>query len=268
MKNLRALLRAQWDRALALAFILLGGVMLLLGYLGVSAADYAEQQLSYIASGGLGGVVLIGIGVGLLVSADLHDEWRKLDRIEEAVRRDTRPDLDVTLSDRGRGPGGRAADPTVLRQAAPVQASATLAVDGTFQRPAMLALAGLLGALALLAAGWVRTSAAGDFDAAVGGTTLGLLGVAVAIFGVGAYLVGARHRFVSRRAQLLSRWDRAADPEAVNHRTEPDATVFVVAGQRHYHRQGCMLLQKREVTAVPRTDVDGQRQACGLCNPA
>jgi len=39
----------------------------------------------YIISGGIGGVFFLGLGATLWISADLRDEWRKLDRIEEAL---------------------------------------------------------------------------------------------------------------------------------------------------------------------------------------
>ena len=41
---------------------------------------------------GLGGMFALGIGATLYVSADLHDEWRKLERIEDAILR-LRPEL-------------------------------------------------------------------------------------------------------------------------------------------------------------------------------
>jgi hypothetical protein len=59
---------------------------LLLGYRGVSESLSTGRQLSYLISGGVGGLMLVAVGVTLLLSADLHDEWRKLDRIEEALR--------------------------------------------------------------------------------------------------------------------------------------------------------------------------------------
>jgi hypothetical protein len=37
-------------------------------------------------SGGIGGGLLIVVGAALLVSADLRDEWHKLDRIERLLR--------------------------------------------------------------------------------------------------------------------------------------------------------------------------------------
>jgi hypothetical protein len=83
--DMNAFLRAQWDRALAVGLIVLGGVALLVGWIGVSGTALSYKQLPYIISGGLFGVALIGIGLTLYLSADLRDEWRKLDALEDAL---------------------------------------------------------------------------------------------------------------------------------------------------------------------------------------
>jgi hypothetical protein len=89
-------LRAEWDRVAGFALVILGAVCLVLGYIGVSDSPYLVENLSYIMSGGIGGLFLLGAGATLLVSADLHDEWRKLDRVEDAIRADKTPVLPVS----------------------------------------------------------------------------------------------------------------------------------------------------------------------------
>jgi hypothetical protein len=79
-------IKAQWDRVGAWAAILIGALALLLGWLGISNTPYVAEQLPYIISGGLVGVFLLGVGGMLWLSADLRDEWRKLDDLETAVR--------------------------------------------------------------------------------------------------------------------------------------------------------------------------------------
>jgi len=74
-------LRNQWDRVAAWVLIALGGLLLLVGWLGVSDALLPTEQMPYIVSGGLGGICLIGIGVMLWLSADLRDEWSELHEI-------------------------------------------------------------------------------------------------------------------------------------------------------------------------------------------
>lgn len=78
-------LRSQWDRSLAVATALAGVVVLVIGWLGVSGTPYPAEQLPYVISGGIGGLFLLGVSSALWLSADLRDEWRKLDRIERAI---------------------------------------------------------------------------------------------------------------------------------------------------------------------------------------
>jgi hypothetical protein len=79
--DLKTFLRTQWDRVGAWIAIAAGGVILLIGWVGVSAHVYPAEQLPYIISGGLGGVAIIGIGATLWLSADLRDEWTQLHEI-------------------------------------------------------------------------------------------------------------------------------------------------------------------------------------------
>lgn len=79
-------IKSQWDRMTAVATAIGGGVVLYVGWWGVSGTAYPAEQLPFIVSAGLTGLFLLGISTALWLSADLHDEWRKLDRIERAIR--------------------------------------------------------------------------------------------------------------------------------------------------------------------------------------
>lgn len=79
-------IRAQWDRSLAIVCAAIGAVVLILGWVGISGTPYPAEQLPYVVSGGLGALFLLGLGSVLWLSADLRDEWRKLDAIELAIR--------------------------------------------------------------------------------------------------------------------------------------------------------------------------------------
>lgn len=104
--DFKNLLRSQWDRTGAAVSTLLGGVFLLIGWIGVSGTPYLAEQIPYVVSGAIGGVFFLGLGATLWISADLRDEWAKLDRIEEAL-------LDGSLRwvDGDEGPGGPGAGP-------------------------------------------------------------------------------------------------------------------------------------------------------------
>lgn len=77
----------QWDRAAAIVAVVAGLLALLLGWLGVSDQTLPAAQIPYLASGGLLGVFALGIAATLWLSADLRDEWRKLDDIHQAIVR-------------------------------------------------------------------------------------------------------------------------------------------------------------------------------------
>jgi hypothetical protein len=101
MKNLAALIRTQWDRAGALALVIVGLLALLAGWIGMSGAVLTYEQLPYILSGGLFGLSLIMVGTGLWLSADIRDEWRRIDRLEDRLMegRLGEPGRDVRLPD-------------------------------------------------------------------------------------------------------------------------------------------------------------------------
>ena len=78
-------LRVEWDRGAAIACVVLAALLLVIGWFRMSSTPYPAEQLPYILSGGIGGVFLLGIGATLWLSADLRDEWRKLDSIDEVL---------------------------------------------------------------------------------------------------------------------------------------------------------------------------------------
>ena len=78
-------LRLQWDRVFGAVAVITGAVALLTGWSKVSATAYPAEQIPYLVSAGLGGLFLLGVGATLWHSADLRDEWRKLDRLEEKL---------------------------------------------------------------------------------------------------------------------------------------------------------------------------------------
>lgn len=80
-------IRNQWDRSVALAAFVGGAVVLILGYVGVSATRQPGEQVPYVLSGGIVGLFLLGLGATFWLSADLRDEWRKLNEISSDLKR-------------------------------------------------------------------------------------------------------------------------------------------------------------------------------------
>lgn len=90
-----------------------GGVVLLVGWFGLSGTAFPAEQLPYLMSGGIGGLFLLGVGAVLLLSADLRDEWRKLDGLERELSRWVQEGVEPPASpppdveENGRRNGGR-----------------------------------------------------------------------------------------------------------------------------------------------------------------
>jgi hypothetical protein len=80
------LCRNQWDRTAGVVLVVAGLVALVAGWIGASDAVLTFEQIPYLISGGLAGMSLIVLGSAVWISADLRDEWRKLDSLEEAFR--------------------------------------------------------------------------------------------------------------------------------------------------------------------------------------
>ena len=85
MKSRAGLFQANWDRILGWALTGVGVILMLVGAVQVADARYLVDQLSFLMSAGLGGLACLILGASLLLNGSLHDEWRKLDRIESSL---------------------------------------------------------------------------------------------------------------------------------------------------------------------------------------
>lgn len=65
--------------------IALGGLAILLGYLGVSREALVAKQLPFLISGGITGMVLVAVGAFFLGTEDLRRQLLRLDRIEGQI---------------------------------------------------------------------------------------------------------------------------------------------------------------------------------------
>ena len=105
--------RVHWDRVLAVLAAGAGVVALFVGWNGASRTAYPAEQLPYLLSAGLLGVVLFGAGATLWLSADLRDEWGELRGIREELRAANQ----ARTTEPGAGVDGTAADDTATAAA-------------------------------------------------------------------------------------------------------------------------------------------------------
>jgi hypothetical protein len=78
-------MKQRWRLFVGWALVAVAAVFIVLGWVGVSGTPDVARQLSYLASGGLGGLVAAVVGVGLLISDDLRSERSRLGRIEATL---------------------------------------------------------------------------------------------------------------------------------------------------------------------------------------
>jgi hypothetical protein len=78
-----------WRQAGALVFMVLGGILIVTGWVGVSQNNQVWQQMPYFVSGGVGGLALILVGLGLynahqhaVDQAHVGELCRRLDALE------------------------------------------------------------------------------------------------------------------------------------------------------------------------------------------
>jgi hypothetical protein len=286
--DLMTWLRAEWDRVLGFGLVALGAILLVLGYLGVSNSPYVAEQLSYIVSGGLGGLFLLGAGATLLILADLHDEWRKLDRVEAMLSGEIPFPARAQTNGAGPAPAPTAgtaapaapapatatARPALMAEARPVEAGATPppatrptgpSAAAVFRRERFSLGIGLLLAVAVLFGSWARASGVDQPKSAIAATGIAVFGlVLVALGAVGSTLTVKRHVQL-RKARIFSpRLDASEAPAA-----PPVAAGSLVTapGLTRYHRAECPSVAGLALRPADVRDISAGLAPCRLCDP-
>jgi hypothetical protein len=285
-------LRAEWDRVLGFTLIAMGAVLLVLGYIGVSDSPYVAEQLSYIVSGGLGGLFLLGAGATLLILADLHDEWRKLDRVE-AILSGEIPFATRLQGTNGVAPSPAAAPASVATASADATASAppasvtpapALMVETTvapeaegrregrsgptavvvFRRERFSLGIGLLLAVAVLVGSWARAANVDQPKPAIAALGVAIIGLMlVALGAVGSTLTVKRHVQI-RKSRLFAPF--LAGEQSVAEAPVAPGSLVVAPGLTRYHRAECPSVAGLAVRAVDRRSVPGGLAPCQLCD--
>jgi uncharacterized membrane protein len=277
--DLMTWLRAEWDRVLGFTLIALGAVLLVLGYLGVSDSPYVAEQLSYIASGGLGGLFLLGAGATLLILADLHDEWRKLDRVEALLsgeipyptRRDTNGSAPSPAATPAAAPSPAGTGPALMvettaereRPASGVKSGPTAAA--VFRRERFSLGIALLLAVAVLVGSYARASSVSQPKSALAAVAVAVVGLLlVALGAVGSTLTVKRH-IELRKARIFSAWLAPGDETTVV-RPITSGSLVVSPGLTRYHRAGCPSVAGLTVRPVERRSIPSGLAPCHLCD--
>ena len=286
MSELRDWVLAEWDRAAGVSLIVVGTVLLIIGYVGVANSPYVAEQLAYLASGGLGGLVCVGTGATLLILAALHDEWRKLDRIEAEIRRDrpaaspaAAPGPALEPSEMGatngadpgdRHPDGAAKAMFAFSDSATAPDAATAGDAPARAIPLVLAALGL--AMLPVLIGWHQAAGTGQLQVAINGLEVSTTGAAAFAAIGGGLLLWQRHRIGTRKLRLLGTWllqGTLRDRQATSIRRATPAisasgTVVVGESMTRFHAPGCPAA-RGEVHEVPIGSVDASLRPCGIC---
>ncbi len=111
-------MRLAWRRGLGFGLIASGVVIAGVGYLGVTHSRYDAERLSFIVSGGIGGLFLIGVGLTMVVLVDQVEEGHRLDQVEVEIREGRWP-VAVALGESQLGREGAAGSMMVSERSAP-----------------------------------------------------------------------------------------------------------------------------------------------------
>jgi hypothetical protein len=299
MNDLGRWLRAEWDRAAAVALVVLGVIFVAVGYNGVSTSPYVAEELAYLASGAVGGLFLLGCGATLWLSADLHDEWRKLDRIEAAIRGEhatatdeegSAAEDDSEANDGSNGVAetngktngkskaaqirvGRTTRRETARLATRLQPRVAPPGEGNAN---IALLGGITAAAIVMLVGWHRAAATGDSKVAFSGLAISLAGAVAASVFVAAYTFWLRRSVANRQVELLRPYliaDMAAQPafvagtpqRAADGDVDENEKVLVGTGLTHFHRPGCPATAGVKTRLTSRTRVKAGVSPCGIC---
>jgi len=233
-------LPSSWDWIAGYALLGIAGVLLIVTAAAVSGSRFISDQLSYIVSGGLGGLILLGLGAVLLVTAGLSDEWRKLDRIEAALRSPT------------------------TETAAPTDASALVRGART------VATLGMVVAVAFLVPAWFTVSGHADPKPGLGAATWAVVGLVIGGLVAALATMRVQRRIQARKRRLFGPWAQAIAEHSDAGVTElrphtVDGGVLIAPGLTRFHLPGCPAVQGIEARPVDLRSIPSALEPCDLC---
>ncbi|HLF39853.1 MAG TPA: hypothetical protein VI854_00120 [Acidimicrobiia bacterium] len=289
MDNFVRWLRADWDRVLGFALIVVGALLVLFGYFGASDSPYVDQAISYLISGGIGGLFLLGAGATLLISADLHDEWRKLDRFEDVLRHAGGVNLpgfeaaetDVTERNGAEsrralqavGPDMDDRERNLMAMVAHGPVTPTVSGTGALALPRpRITIIGMAAGLIVIALGWNHAASHALLGQALDGAVIGAVGLALTGV-IGAIWTLSMKRSVQLRKTWLFAPFTLADlvtqrRAATARRSASNGHVLVAEGLTRFHEDGCPAVDGLATCEVDRKRIPAGLTACSLCERA
>ena len=260
-------LKSQRDRVVAWLLISIGGLCILGGWIGVTNTVQVYNQLTYLVSGAIVGLFFLGVGVALLLSADFHDEWRKLDRIEAALRGRPLPEVDEILdlkNEDSAAPSGAVRSESVMM--ASVRPAPAAAVALPIRRELAWAMPGLAVSVVLIALAWIKSTNSTNAQVGADALLIAVYGIFACGIGVALHSRWLRQALARRKGNLLGPLVPAlAETVDIAPAAVDDGTFYVSDGGRRYHRAHCAIVASQR--AMPATPAQvAQLVACELCN--
>jgi hypothetical protein len=278
MESFLNLARLQRDRVAAVVVAALGAVALLLSWIGVSGQGLPAGQIPYLVSGALFSIFAVGLAATLWLSADLRDEWRKLDDIELALAMFQPSSL-------------RVPDPSVLVPSAPrngrrrsntaavrTDRISTLSDEGfrpwSFESLLKLILSDTVAG-GFIAGSWFAASGVGSVRQQLPWVA-GSLASLVLAGGANALWLLRGRRFVGlRRVSLLPGANAIARsnghvPRGDHVAADAAHALALVSAPNmaHYHQTSCALAVGKPCRSATRTEHEANGLIpCGVCEP-
>src|SRR5690349_6998105 len=79
--------KLDWRQAAGIGLSILGPLLMLLGWYGLSGTNRTSEQLSYFLSGGVGGAAILACGLALLISYEHVADRESMARLVERLDR-------------------------------------------------------------------------------------------------------------------------------------------------------------------------------------
>ena len=229
-------IRTQLDRIAAYSTMAVAGAVFVRGAYGLTHSPYGAEEVTYLISGGLGALILLGFGVALLLAADLRDHHVKLGRLNQAVGRRV-----TAATARSRGAAG-------------------------------LGAAAVAGGLVIFGFGLRIAATTPRLDGAFDGLALAGMGAGLSSVAVAVVVVTSWRR-IRRSADAvlesvadLAGMTPAVEPAAVPE-DEPHAVRWTADGLQRFHRRSCAALHSKDGKPRPVAASDVALEVCLLCNP-